>query len=238
MSHIWRAFVVAEGVKIARSKNVRVDDENDIAIESTDEALVPWCESDPNVEQLRKYAWMFAKRLKESDLNCVVWLGKYLSVVENESNANIKLAVRNYKFVHVAKGRRQTSPMIIIWEILKPYLHLKVWELLFNTYLEHNENRPFLMTAVTCALYGLNDSNTEVGDFEELTKTWREASIFQQLITGQYDLSIDAYVIDKHTAEGRKNKKTADDFRNEGAFVNNQDPTYHLPLLEEIYKSS
>lgn len=233
MSHIWRAFVAADGIKIARSKNVRVDDENDILTPSAD-IQIPWLDSDPFNETLRNYAFMFAKRLTEGDLNCVVWLGKYMNLVE--SNVNLKLTTRTYKFQHVTKSRRQTSPMVIIWQIIKPYLNLKVWELLFNTYLEHNENRPFIMTAVTCALYGLNGINTEVDNFEDLVKTWLESSIFQQLTSGQYELVIDPYVIDKHTAEGRKNKKTADDFRHEGAFVNNQDPTFHLPLLEEIYK--
>ena len=54
-------------------------------------------------------------------------------------------------------------------------------------------------------------------------------------MTGNYDLLIDWFVVDKHTSIGKNLGSTRTDFVLEGAKVENQDRFYFNDLLHQVY---
>ena len=221
MSHLWKAYATEKGVKLAREKGIEVDDgltEKDKKYLLEVKIRILWKDSDPEV--IKVSAEMFRKRLMDEDMNCVKWLSELIKVGEK-----VKVAPRN----------RKTNPMVIIWEILKSYLHPRAHNVLMLMYFkttDKDNKRPYLMTAVLSALYRTEYTPYDLG---ELTQKWKVSPVLHTFLQSQYKLEMDFFVYDKHTAIGRSRKATAKEWVLEGALVAHQDPMYYDKVLDEIY---
>jgi len=58
------------------------------------------------------------------------------------------------------------------------------------------------------------------------------------MLNARYEMiKIDDFVIDKHTKDGRNAGMSVKDFVDDGAYVANEDMTYHNELLVKIYST-
>lgn len=235
MSHIWRVYASPEGREMAVKKKLQIDTE--LRPDDTEYIIQRkspyWKPSDP--EAVQPYAEMFLKRMQEKDYNAVAWLYYY-----QEHTKDIKLVPRN----------RRTDPMVVIWEMLGTskgptpglLLPVKVADTLARSYFEYSEKRPFLMMAITAALFGTKYEEIEL---TPIINAWKYGGpnkdthpVLTNLLTGNYTFEIDDYVLDKHTAEGRKRGAGRKEFVNEGAHVENQSPIYYSQVFADIYLES
>lgn len=234
-SHLWRTYAVPEGVALARTKGVTVDtalSESDLGYLSDitsgkRKSPVAWKPSDPL--EIQPYAEIFAKRLSEKDPNAVTWAAFFL-----EASKDKKVAPR---------GRR-TKPIVILWEILEPLLGgpKEGHDLLRKFSMDLTEYRPFLMTAIAYVLFEPSRERhslaEEIARIQETAAIWRASPALPQIRSGDYELTIDDFVIDKHTAAGSRQGKSRKEFVEEGALVVPNSSIYDLPVYAEIYRSS
>lgn len=187
---------------------------------------------DPEV--LITLAKIFYIRLSEKDPNCFGWLSEYKYVADEN-----KLKV-------VKRAHNTTNPMIIIWEMLKDRLHYEVGDLLYKAWQKY-EPQAFIRLALARIIYTDNSSDVYNDVSEELNKagqTWQTEGLpyMNKLLKADYELELDDYVIDMHTSRGKAKYK--DDvegrlnFAKNGAYVANEDLTYHVDLFEKIYINS
>jgi len=229
MSHLWRAYVTEDGRKIAIERGLKIDQDytqEDVRRITTTDWSSYFKPQDP--DDLVLLAKLFYLRLLDKDCNAVTWLGKYLVLSEGR-----KVATRN----------RRSKPMVIIWSLLQQFLNPVIYHTLYYWYFQASENRPYVMTAVTLSLFRtdspLVDCNLDYSpQFELRAKQWRDCSGLQKLLTGQYRLEIDDYVVDKHTRQGRKMGLGRSEFVRDGALIKNEDCQFRLEVLEKIYIDS
>jgi hypothetical protein len=96
----------------------------------------------------------------------------------------------------------------------------------------------FITMALFMAVWGLKSQPFSI---TATATAWEENPMLQQLLTGDYTLELDDYVVDKHTQRGRSQGKSRDVFVHEGAVVTNRAPAFEDPwflLLEDIYINS
>ncbi len=220
MSHVYRALISPEGRLVAQQKGLQIDDaptEDDL-----NSHTIIWQPND-SVE-IRPYAEIFKRRLMSRSFTAVIWLGYYLRASEGK-----KITTRN-----IRPRRRQTDPVMIIWEVMKDLLHPTVWESLIDAYLEITENRPFLMRGVVSALYQVK---YESYDLTPLYSECVRTSATERFLTGQYRFEVDDFVIDKHTSVGRNMGLGREKFVSEGARVIPEDPQFVVPAFKEVYEA-
>ena len=230
-SHLWRAYTTPEGRALAEKKGIKVDTvltEEDMKYLESGAPLGAspfWKPGDP--EEIRPYAEIFYRRLQKRDPNAVAWAYYYLQATEGK-----KVVPRN----------RRTNPAIVLWEMLATVIPAYPVGILQKAYFDSSEPRPFLMAVIAWSLYNGNPLNKEQPfdriDLNPAIAVWTNAEFLQVLLSGNYTFEVDNYVIDKHTAEGKRRGKDRKDFVEEGAFVANVSPKYTNTVLEEIYRES
>jgi alkylated DNA repair dioxygenase AlkB len=215
MSHLNRTYMTMEGKIYCRKIGFPVDD---VMSEGINIYSKYWLESDPM--GIRHLAEMFLLRLQERSFMAFDWLGQY------------KVATKDLK---VKARKRRTDPMVIIWDMLASVLPYEVSDTLSKAYFKMTEKGPFLMTAVVVALYGTSYNDL---DLNPTINVWREHGSLNQLMKGEYEFTLDDYVIDKHTLEGKMKGATRNTFVNEGAMVIPQSELYYIKQFEDIYINS
>lgn len=110
---------------------------------------------------------------------------------------------------------------------------------LSNSYFSIGEDRPFLMTAFTAALYSTPFNTMDDTWFNSIVEQWRQNDFLKTLLRGNYSFEITpeekSYIIDIHTKEGRTANKTKKDFVTVGAVVNPQSQIYYNEALAKVY---
>lgn len=114
----------------------------------------------------------------------------------------------------VARNRRR-KPMAVIWEMMSfPWLAVHYWT--------KTEKRPFLILAVLAHIYETPYDLCPIP--EVLTPT-------------PIAFTLDNYVLDMHTREGKRKGKTRRDFVEEGSEVTPVSEMYYHRFLHEIYNA-
>ena len=168
-------------------------------------------------ETLRNCAIMLYKCLDEQDFNALTWYAEFIQI-----NAKTKLR-------YAYKGKRTTDPIVYLFEVLEMFQKKEVVEIIRKAFFtlgdsKRNDKWFFLIFAILSCIYEL-----EYDEGITLTHT----ADTNRLMRGEYNLVLDEYVYDKHTAKGaHKSRKT---FVTEGAHVNNEDPKYHIKELVNVY---
>jgi hypothetical protein len=217
LSHFWRAYVVDEGIKVAKGKGIQVDSEVQFS-----QYTFQWLDGDP--KELVPIGEIFYQRLNEGNSNAFHWLGKFMDIAEGK-----KMAKR--------KGNRKTKAIEIIWIMLKLKLSNIVYDILSTAYSTFSEKRPFIMLAVYIALFNINTNDVVIQPFtpdsnkEEVNK----------ILEGKYTFKLDDYVIDMHTKAGREKGMNRTNFVKEGAVIANSDPQFetdYYKTLRDVYNST
>lgn len=219
-SHLRYVYGTEAGQKEAIKRGLQVDDvdiDHELLDYLTEWESPFWKEDDP--DEIRDYAELFYKRLRERNPNAEAWLSRYFAISEG---------------CKVTKRYMRTSPDIVIWAMLDTLILPSIVEIYRKAYYKQSESGPFLMALVTAFIYNAPFAKEDIRNYIEV---WRDSEGLGQLLDGKYtlDVSQDTFVLDKHTAIGRRNGKTRDDFVNEGSLVNNQSLKYYDPILHEIY---
>ena len=225
-SHLWRTYTTPEGRAIAEKKGINV--ETTLTKEDIEYLATPstfWKPGDP--EEIRPYAEIFYQRLQKRDPNAVAWASYYLQATEGK-----KVVPRN----------RRTNPAIVLWEMLATVMPAYPVSVLQKAYFDSSEPRPFLMAGISWLLYNgmplTKDQPFDRIDLNPAVVAWTNAEFLQMLLAGNYTFEVDDYVIDKHTAEGKRRGKDRKAFVEEGAVVTNVSKQYTNVVLEEIYRES
>lgn len=226
MSHLNATWIRVPGLQLLEQR-IAVDSETvDVSRDSWGRYLHHFYVGDDR--ELRYPACMFAYRLSQRSKQCLVWLGRYQRIADNK------------KLVKAKSRYSKSDPMIVIWMMMKEYLQVELWELLMNAYFTRAERRPFMMTALCVILYhrhlfGMYAPDTIHEIIQTKTNEMMKEAIVEQMRSGNYVLTIDKYVIDKHTYEGSKSGANTLQFVQEGAFVANEDMSFDDPIARDIY---
>jgi hypothetical protein len=229
MSHAWRAYATPEGRAIAIKLGLPIDttftdsDRKYIAENKNSDLFLA---SDP--ENIRSYVLVFLKRLYEKDFNAFSWIYFFLAT------AGETTLVKRKKFVQGNPRSITGKNDILLWKALAKILPPETHDILAEAYYDHTESRPFLSLAVFAALYSLPYTKLDLTPSIEI---WKQQPSLQQMLDGVFTLTIDPFVIDKHTRQGRALGMGAQEFVDEGAVVIPQDPTYYSEALEQIYRT-
>jgi len=185
-------------------------------------------------EDLKGCALMFYKRLLDRDYNAVTWWG-YFEYYTNLDN--VKLGMRN-AYHDGTKWRKSSKPISILFDVLDKFIDKKAINIIKHAYFSmpdvrpsekkpnpRNENRCIMSMAIAAALFDVPYQRIEI-----IPDNNTDA-----LLSGNYTLTIDDYVIDKHTAEGARQGKSRQDFVNEGAAVYPENMTFHIDKLYDVY---
>jgi hypothetical protein len=229
MSQAWRAYCTVEGRAIAGNLGLPLDSAftpDDMKYIEQYKNCDLFLASDP--ESLRPYILIFCKRLIEKNFNAFSWAYFYMVV-----SAEVNLAKRR-KFIKDPRNNNTGKADILLWRALGKVLAPEIHDILVEAYFNHTESRPFLQLAITIAMYGIK---YETYDLMPMVNIWFNHPALQQMLSGRTKLTVDDFVIDKHTQEGRSNGKTAIDFVREGSMVSPQHETYRDELLEKIYNT-
>lgn len=172
-----------------------------------------WKENDP--QEIRVFANNFYLCLQEKNNNAFTWGQRYY-----EDFSSMKVVARN----------RRTKACVILWrmmDLLIPKDVKNLFSLLEKCFFDLSEDKPFLRMAIYLVL----DQDYSIGNKTDFIPKILE----KDLQIGKYEIIVKDYVIDQHTAEGRKNGSTRNEFVNEGAFVTNEDPRFDNEILKKIY---
>jgi hypothetical protein len=223
MSHLWLIYHL----------DVKRNLSEQMGIQSTEPAIEDvfylrdfWNQIDD--VNIRSMIEMFALRLSEQNHLAIYWWGQYYDYIQTSLKNKKKITIKT------RHGRRK--PDVLIWSILKSYLNEHDWKVLFTAYFTINENRPFIMMALTYILYGqvTEESTKTLLQYANLTK---QNDIASTLLSGKYNWTIDDYCIDMHTSRGRKMGKNRTDFVLNGAKVTPLSKHYYDSKYEQIYNA-
>jgi ribA/ribD-fused uncharacterized protein len=226
-SHCWRAYSNPDGRKVAEELGLPLDNSftpDDLLFIEDHNNCDLFVESDP--ENIRCYLLTFWKRLIDKDFNAFTWCYFYM-----EATKDLTLTKRK-KFI---KGNQRCSTGksdILLWKVLSKFLDPECYDILVEAYYNHTESRPFLQLAVVVALYNLKYEKFNI------IADPNDNNHIDDMLNGRYEMiKVEDFVIDKHTKDGRNSGATAKDFVDEGAYVANEDMTYHDELLVKIYST-
>jgi len=229
MDQAWYAYATPHGRIKSQNKNIALDttftseDVQYITEHMNEDIFHP---EDPH--NLRSYILIFMKRLLASDYNAYTWAYFFLDQCTDT------LITRRKKFILNNRTNTTGKPDILLWKALSKVLPPETHDILVEAYYNHTESLPFLQVAVLIALYKLPYEKYNLESAVTIWKT-QQKDIVTDMLHGTYQLQVDEYVIDKHTALGRKNGKNINDFLTTGAVVIPQDEKYYNETLEKIY---
>lgn len=227
-SHCWRSYANPDGRKVALELGLPIDTEftsDDLLFINENKNCDLFIESDP--EDLRSYLLIFYDRLIKKDFNAFTWCHFYL-----EASKDITLKIKRKKFINGNQRCSTGKSDILIWKVLSKFLDIECHDILVEAYYNHTESRPFLQLAITVALYGLKYEKINI------VSDPNDDEYIDNMLNGRYDfIKIEDFVIDKHTKDGRSNGMSVSNFVDEGAYVANEDMSYHNDLLAKIYST-
>lgn len=226
MSHAYYVYVVLEHLHNkpqGESEFARSLADKGIVFDEFEEIDYPDGEEIPD---LKPYLGMTEKRLREKNFTAFTWAFSCAKIASDHT-----LSKKRRKF---SKGVNSTGKAdILLWELLRKFLPDSTCDSFVKAYYNHTENRPFLSCALLSILFDrVAEKSNQVNDLAIL---WRESPVAEQLLKGEYVLTVDDYVVDKHTKAGRKQGKDTKEFVSEGALVANQDPTLFNSVFYELY---
>jgi len=158
----------------------------------------------------------FKESIVKKDYECFYYAHLYKDLTKNK-----KVTI---------KGSRRKNSMKFIWLNLENLYEDKNYKdymiCLENNYFTHTECNPFLNTALLSSIYwnSIKDDTTNISN-----------NFTNDINIVNYILSIDDYVIDKHTKEGRRMGKDRNIFVLEGAKVEHQDMRFYDQDLYNLY---
>lgn len=220
-SHLYWALISPEGRSNAKQIGISIDDTYTLEdVVSFGSNGISWVNSDP--EDIRPFAEIFKRRLQVKSITAIIWLGYYMRASDGK-----KIAARA-----ILPRRRQTDPIMVIFEILRDFVPKVVWELLVESYITIPDKIHFLMLGVLIVIYQIP---YEPYDLSSAISAWTTSKSAQQYLQGCYSkLELDPYVIDMHTKAGRKNKMGRREFILEGSLVSPIDQRFRT-IFESIY---
>ena len=209
-SHVYSSLVNPQTINTAQSLGIQVNDVPNPG--DLERSQINWHPNDP--VEIRGYAEIFLKRLEAQSFSCFIWLRYYILASENKKIQSRAILPR----------RRQTNPMMIIFECTRKFLHPTTWTNLVEAYIEIKENRPFYMLAVLAALYRI----------DQLPSTLIPGDASKYL-AGNKIIIDEPWVYDKHTLVGFSAGMGVSEFRKEGSLVIPEDPKYIIPEFKNAY---
>lgn len=210
LSHLARAYHTKYR-KISRKYGIKVEVESHES-DSLDDMEFWFLEDE---EEIREIGNIFLQRLREKSINAFTWAQYY-----HEKFDDVKIK---------ARGRRRKAS-VVLWRMMESEIdknNLSLFRLLEKHFFELTENKPFLRMALYLTLKGKVEAGSS--DCKEPTLSLNE------LLTGQYEVVVKDYVIDQHTAEGKRRGSDRKMFTTQGAFVNNEDLRFRDETLLKIY---
>ena len=227
-SHCWRSYSNPDGRKVAEELGLPLDNSftsDDLLFIEEHRNCNLFVESDP--ENIRCYLLTFWKRLIDKDFNAFTWCYFYL-----EATKDLNLESKRTKFIKGNQRCNTKKADILIWKVLSKFLDPECHDILVESYYNQSESRPFLQLAVVVALYGLKYEKIDI--IADLNNDKH----IDDMLNARYEMiKIDDFVIDKHTKDGRNAGMSVKDFVDDGAYVANEDMTYHNELLVKIYST-
>lgn len=203
----WVARTYGAQQDAARAAGVPVD-LDDAPAPATD---WPWRPDDPPV--VVRYGNLFYDRLKKRDLNVFKW-----APLAEQAWAGIQLP-------KAWPGTRRTKPTMLLWRMLDAQgLPKDVLEPLEKAYDTISETTPFLRLALWLCVQGVLPPGPAL--------TVQPTYTVPQLLSGQYRVVVDEFIVDKHTKAGRGLGLGRAEFAVEGSKVVNEDPR----LVNETYR--
>ena len=213
-SHLWRAYATPEGAALARTQGITVP-------------------LNDNPNPLQEYS----AALDRKEFTALTWAHYFL---ENNPKGKIPSTYRESGLPINGKYATKRTTVIgyALWQALFERVKADQRQLLIDlcdTWYEVSEKRPFLVLGILVILYDAPSDNFNLQPYLDYWSN-EGATFLAELLSGVYKLTIDSFVVDQHTREGRNQGKDARDFVSEGALVENQDTRYYIPLFAEIYE--
>lgn len=217
-SHANAVYRNPIGRKYSRKQGIKVDrgvTDEDLLFIKENRKKYPFC--DIYDESLLECSLMLYKRITEDDLNSVAWFANY----EKSMPEKIKLR-------YAYRGKKTTNPIVHIFEVLELLGDVDALEIIRKAYFtigtsKRDDKKYFIIFAILSVMYELKYKK----------KTLSYKSDVNKLLNGEYELELDEYVYDKHTARG--SHKGRETFVTEGAHIENEDMNFHVDDLVEIY---
>jgi len=175
-----------------------------------------------NDEQI-SFLESFVKCVIKKNLKAAHYAFKFFNSVEN-----LKIP-----FVKITSSRKISKADIILLHELSKLNGLgSLNETFIESYFTFNEKRVFFYMMLLPCFYEVTD--TYEYDLVRMGEYIKED--LQPFIKCEVELKVDDYVIDKHTAEGKRRGSNTKKFVTEGAKVENQDFRYYDERLAKIYE--
>lgn len=234
-SHLYNTYRKPEARSYAESIGIAIDE----GYSEADEQFISQHDNDTIFkdivnDDLKACAIIFYKKLLDRDYNVVTWWGYF----EHYANVdNVKLKMRN-AYHDGTKWRKSSKPISILFDVLDKFVDNGAMNTIKHAYFSmpdvkptekkpnpRNENRCIVSMAIAAALFDV--PYQKIGIIPD--------NNVDSLMNGNYTLTIDDYVIDKHTAEGSRQGKSRQDFVNEGAIVYPENMKFHIDKLYDVY---
>ena len=210
-SHIYQAYFRSSGMAMATDMGIDINDRFTRKDKKTNN--VEWVDEDNR--DLKLYLEALNNR---EDITAFIWL-RYYQEVAGEWRQDGKKG----KPIKLKRMNRRTDYMApLIKAITNGHESVK------NAYWELSEKRPFLVLLMLAKIYNLPHEEYDIEPSED-------EDLERRLLTGNYDLELDEYVIDMHTSRGKRSGKDRDYFTLVSSKVENESEKYKLCDYEYIY---
>ena len=210
----WVARTYGAQAGAARAAGVAVDPDDTLS-PATD---WPWRADDP--PEVVRLGNLFYDRLKKKDLNVFKW-----APIAEQAWAGTQLP-------KPWPGTRRTKPTMLLWRMLDAQgLPRDILTALEKAYDTISETTPFLRLGMWLCVQGVLPSGTPL----VIQPTYTTS----QLLTGEYRVVVEEFVVDKHTKAGRGLGLGRTEFAMEGSKVVNEDPRFDTPataLFHRLYE--
>ena len=124
------------------------------------------------------------------------------------------------------------------WKIAKDYIPANVYTLMDKAVKKFSEKRPFAMFALAWPLMNMPNI-IEPLDLTPTFNIWYNSEdTIKTIVNHEYQFTIDPFVVDKHTKEGRGQGADRNKFVTEGTVIIPEDTRFKHDLFEKIYIES
>jgi len=255
-SHIWRSYVDSQGVVKARSRGI--DNVINTAYYPSQnqygqvgQVTQGWQggyggQAVPGSLSLNQFESMlteismrsYPRTVRMTDFKVFTAAWQFLNETEV---AKYTLPAKHMKTSLGKTGGWTSHPSILLWNIMRRFASARILDILATAYYKQSETRPFLALAILCCIYN-TDPELTLANIPALASQWENCQYLNNLANHQYDISLhrvqteQPYVIDKHTAAGKRMGGTVADFVVQGAVVTNEDERFIFPILQELYR--